>query len=1063
MIRILHISDLHASNTESTDRRVLTEAMLSDAAALTEDEPLDLIIFSGDLADSGQAEEYEIARELLIDPLMDRFGVNPGQLILVPGNHDVNRDGIREFIEQGLTENLKAHEHVSRLLESDRDLADATERLEAWKRFHTDFYADEHRPTEPGPLAFVHKLTVQGRSVGIAALDSAWRSSSPKDEGNLLLGSRQVEPALAAIEDDDLRFVVVHHPLAWIAPFDADRAREEFARRGVIVFFGHEHRSNPIAERSPYGEALYLSAGCLYDHREFPNGYSLVELDPDDRVVVGRLRRWHARRKTFDADLEAAPEGRAEFELPSADRARDLGHPPFSVIMKLIAEAAQELRVVPDNMTASNRIATVDDVLVEPRFLKVPYSEAQAAATIDAGISDQEMNPLDALDECNVLLVSGAPQAGVSSALLWLLARGYQLDASKMPARLRARQPGLGTSKTSAALAKAAAAFGHRQSESPDPDLLLAIDDFAIASPKKRARIVNFIAKNPQHRYIIGCGEEDWATAIASLDDAGVRYSRSFLGQFGRRQLRQLAKSITSGADTDIDQIDRVIWKQNLPRTPFTMTAMIAVVNTRHEDSTTLNESGFLEAYVNLLLGSSELADHERLGMDFRRRVHLLGEIARAFYDCPENSMPTLEVEKLLVTYFQDKGLPFSAGGVLQSLVSRYVLVEQNAYVSFRHPALLYLFMGYWAIEDPAHKNEMLDDCHRNRAVIRHAAGLKRNDRDLLERVGDYASKVIRDLAPALDASRVDELLEHFESTGMFDGNHLSEMLDRLPAKKTAAEIDAQSDNAVDAFGSKDMAPLESPVADEAQELTEAVELLSDVLRHSELVNDVALKQATFEAAVTGWQVFVGIVMAEDRHEESFRDLIAELLASQLGDVSELEEDENEVFARLVLSVALVLAGSAMYGRLGSWHLSSVIEAALDNPVFTRSLSATCLTTWLHARLELKGWPRRLDQLLETIPRDSFLRDTTIAIAIDLYRASPDESAVKRLGQVLVNHMTPESGGGVVGGIVENRLGQDVAKQLKQSRRAYQQGSRPDPGKQLGAPKASEIAGEPGA
>lgn len=1021
--------------------------MLDDVDRQSADKTIDLAVFSGDLADEGKAEHFALARKLLIDPMMERFELEPDQVVLAPGNHDVNRGEIRDFIEQSITHQLTNRAQVSELLDSPGSLAYSTQRLKNWTDFHHGFYG-ESLPDQPGPLAFIHNLTLEGHSLGIAALNSAWRSASNKDRGKLLLGNRQVESALSEISNADLRIVVVHHPLSWLAPFDAEHVQAEFENRGVIVLSGHEHKTNPIAQKSPYGEALYLSAGCLYEQREYPNSFEIIDVDVADRKVLVHFRRWQDRRREFDADLETAPEGSEEFDLPSADRRKNLGHPRFSVVMRSIAETAQELRVVPEELTSPSSTASIESVLIEPRFLKVTYAEAEAAATLDTGISSQETDPLDFRDSegenPGVILVAGPSQSGVSSSLLWLLAKWYRLDVTKMPALLKARDSGLGTTKEGATLAKASALFGHKQSDARDPELLLAIDDFEKASERKQELIVDFIRTNHRHRYVVGC-HEDWSTSVAMrLENAGIPFQRVFLGPFGIRQLRQLASTLAS-TPTDIERINGMISKQRLPRTPFTMIALLAVVDAQRDTEPDLNESALLEAYVNLLLGSGEPAETEQLEMNFRKRVHLLGEFARAVYTRDEKSMAKPEAEQFLLEYFGKKGLRPSAGDILRSLISRSILLERNGQVAFRHPALLHLFMGHWMHEGPDHRGEILDDCGENADVLRHAAGLKRNDKEILAQVTTYVQGVITALAPVTTPQHVDEILEGIDSTGFWQAEQLGEALSWLPQRGMVAEIDARGDRIADAF-SRDGTVLASPRFETARELNEAVSLLSDVLKNSELVDDVNLKKEALETAISGWILLIGVLMVEDANEESFRDLITELVTDMLDDHELSEEESKQVLSGIIVTVVLFVVSVSLQGRLGSWNLSAIVEAALDDEEFTASATSNCLVTWLHAHIGTAGWPRRLEKLLETLPADSLLRDATLATTAHLYRASQREPEIRELEPILIENITPAPDRGFRAARKRNQLNQKIAKRLQQSRRAYQRQHPEEPG-----------------
>ncbi|HEY5942075.1 MAG TPA: metallophosphoesterase [Solirubrobacterales bacterium] len=1036
MIRILHISDLHASRDGEADRRMLVEGMLQDVESFSAEKPVDLAIFSGDLADKGTADEYALALGLLIEPLVDRLRIDHDRLIAIPGNHDVDREMIRANVERGLAQGLGNREEVEALLSDDRDVEDALERLSGWQAFVEDAALDggDHDVVEVGALAIGRKLEIEGRSVGLALINSSWRCSGAEDRGRLLVGMPQAEAALRAVSDCDVRLAVVHHPLDWLASFEADQLQREFEAQGAVVLSGHEHSAKPGAQKSPRGESLYLRAGCLYSGSDYPNSYFLIDIDPDDRVVRVHIRRWAPDLREFSAATEVAKAGAFDFELPRGGGATDLGHPPFSTVMSSIAGLAQERRMLPEDMSETDSTpGSIEEVLIAPRFLSVPFKDAQAAATFSDGISGHEVDGVQEMLDAEVVLVSGDAQSGVSSSLLWLLSQGYRRDASKMPAYLPASQSGIGTRKEQATLAKASSLFGHRKDESPDPDLMLAVDDLDPVAPHKLERLLGFIAEHSRHRYLLGC-ESDRANEIAeALNEAGIQHSRIYLAPFGRTELRKLAKTIKRGDEADVEQIYGLIRTQSLPQTPFTMVALITVV-TAEQLRADLNESDLLEAFVKLLLGSGELADMEQLGMDFRRRVVLLGELARKIYEVPSLSIPVADAEQLLLEYFRSCGLRLSAGQVLTSLVSRHVLIEHEGQIGFRHPALLHLFVGQWMLEDDDNKLAMLEDCGANAKPITHAAALKRNDRELLAKVGEHCASVIATVAEKLPLSKVDELLEDFEAVDTWAGDRFDDTLAIMPERRSRAELDAEIDRISETFDVREK-PLESPAVQALSELEQATTLLSNVLRSSELVADVELKRDLLEKALEGWGLVIGAMLVEDTNDTSIRGLIEEVAYEHAEG-----EDEAEMATRVMLMLLVLVTAAMAQTRLSSPQLAATLDACLENPEFTASPTASSLAVWTEARLELPEWPARLEELLERLPSKSFLRNATIAIAVSIYRSTHDEAMARRLGESLSRHLSPEIKSGRASGMQREAARTKVSEALLRSRRSWQSG-----------------------
>jgi 3',5'-cyclic AMP phosphodiesterase CpdA len=94
-IRWLHLSDFHQGVNrldQKTEVPELLRRLLIDLELLHRDGPIDLVLFTGDLTQSGEAKQFEglgVFLDLLISRLRE-LGSDP-VLLAVPGNHDLVR------------------------------------------------------------------------------------------------------------------------------------------------------------------------------------------------------------------------------------------------------------------------------------------------------------------------------------------------------------------------------------------------------------------------------------------------------------------------------------------------------------------------------------------------------------------------------------------------------------------------------------------------------------------------------------------------------------------------------------------------------------------------------------------------------------------------------------------------------------------------------------------------------------------------------------------------------------------------------------------------------------
>ena len=103
----LHISDVHFSGLGSYDQNRLVSALLKSLPNLTLrfGKP-DFVFFTGDVAKTGNRSEYAEASSFF-DKLLSALELKRSRLLVVPGNHDVDRsqsNGLsREFQKRFMT------------------------------------------------------------------------------------------------------------------------------------------------------------------------------------------------------------------------------------------------------------------------------------------------------------------------------------------------------------------------------------------------------------------------------------------------------------------------------------------------------------------------------------------------------------------------------------------------------------------------------------------------------------------------------------------------------------------------------------------------------------------------------------------------------------------------------------------------------------------------------------------------------------------------------------------------------------------------------------------------
>ena len=973
-MRVLHVSDLHATEAAGDDQRDIVAAALDDIAAMHSDAPIDLVVFSGDLAFHGTREEFEIGADMLLRPLQQHLSYPP--IVMVPGNHDVTRDDIDKVINVGLVHTLTDRRAVSETLADAERVLQATGRLQRWDEFHDEWYGADG-PEVVGALARIHRFKIGGTDVAVAALNTSWRASGGAgDRKALLLGEHQVRAALNAVRNATIKMIVMHHPLDWLADFDATSTRAMLESNGVVVLTGHDHTTDPTMEISRRGAAVYSRAGCLYADHDFANSYTILDLDPGRDVTVS-VRSWWSERGEFDQATNWHRGGAIELPWPSRSDALPAHQIPLSDLLAPLVEIVQEQSVL-DEADVDGAL-TVSELVIEPRLWPVPHREVFDAA-VPADRRPKPIEPLDLLDDAQVVFVSGAPSNGVTTALLWLLEKHVRAHGTHVPDY--ARSPEARLRRLRQAMRSASQRFSLRSGRKPL--VILAIDDVDLADGSARARLIAFVKEHPNALFLVGTHDSDLGDAQNGLRAADISSKCAFLGPFGRREVRQIVKRMSGEADPRlVTRVLRLVHRQRLSRSPLTLTALV-YVTLSEEDLAAVNESGWLDSFVTVMIDNPLGFDVEGLKMDHRRREHLLERLADHLVTKGVSRLPRIDIEDFVIGYFRELGWESgSAGQLIQSLIHRRILSEDHHGVGFRIPPFLHLFAAKRTFDDEDFKRRVFDDPIRYGSIIRHVAGLKRNDAALLAHVAGTVRGMIVEGSGGLTPDDYDKITAGRRRSHDVEFWKARELLSKQANQPREEDLDDLYDNVADdpdQQAASDIQIFGQPGDDCAKSIGDGLSVLASVLQSSELVANVELKADVLREVIKGWAVLT--VMAAIDEEE--RGHIGEMVAGLLDGVVELDERQMQVeHISRVLIVSLMSV--SLYLDVGNFHLEKMLKKLLAEEELMATALTALFATMLHSAMQFGGWPDHLAGLYERHGDNAIVREVVATWAQQQY------------------------------------------------------------------------------
>ncbi|WP_293059153.1 MULTISPECIES: SAV_2336 N-terminal domain-related protein [unclassified Moorena] len=303
---ILHLSDLHIITPEQAT--LWSNQLAQDLSYELQIPHLDALILSGDIANYSTAEEYQAAQQFL-DHLREDFPLDPKQIVLVPGNHDLNWKLAKQAYQFWDLEDydgelkeghyIKINDEVIKV----RDEAKYQQRFANFSKFYQAIKAQPY-PLEYDQQGIIDYLPEQ--NLLILGLNSAWELDHHfKTRASIHSGA--LTNALTQIRrnpdyDKCMKIAVWHHPLN---SDGSDRITDkgfiyQLAVAGFRFFLhGHIHKAESHLFRydfSPGGRKLDgICAGTFgaptFELRSaYPWQYNLLKINDKQLTVHSRRR-----------------------------------------------------------------------------------------------------------------------------------------------------------------------------------------------------------------------------------------------------------------------------------------------------------------------------------------------------------------------------------------------------------------------------------------------------------------------------------------------------------------------------------------------------------------------------------------------------------------------------------------------------------------------------------------------------------------------------------------------------------------------------------------------------
>lgn len=281
LFKWVHLSDIHfqAKSPQSPDFNSAELTKKLPPYLAEKIRPVDALIITGDFRFAPQGEMNPQNAADYIKQLMKSLEIDSSKLYLVPGNHDLNREPIRDDIIAGVRAEYTTTKGIFN--------------LKRMQKLKDDFkFFDELRhllnmPSIPSLDDNPHYVASL-ENCNLLMLNTALTAGMEKnggidDEHNLLIGTSYLSAAIDRKENDKPIIAVGHHGMSFLQDDESKTCSKFFDEHGIHLYLcGHAHK---LWNGSFGNSGKEIATGCLMqDSKMTDAGFSVGQLLSDGTI-----------------------------------------------------------------------------------------------------------------------------------------------------------------------------------------------------------------------------------------------------------------------------------------------------------------------------------------------------------------------------------------------------------------------------------------------------------------------------------------------------------------------------------------------------------------------------------------------------------------------------------------------------------------------------------------------------------------------------------------------------------------------------------------------------------
>ncbi|UWR88317.1 metallophosphoesterase [Phaeobacter inhibens] len=593
---VLHITDLHMKIDRLYNQRLVLDAFLNDLDAQCKEHGYpEVILFTGDLVHNADDDKvYDRLFDEFIDKLLQVTNCGYSRIYFCPGNHDLQRTGIKET-EDSFSKFLNPQDERDFVNEGFFN-GDIPKIARQRQRHYFDF-VEFFEPD--GFLCgdeIVQLYDLDPLNLSIMSINTAWSGfggiEKKSDLRKLILPEAPIANAVEKIPNDRFVICAQHHPTSWLTETAEQCLIDTLADKVDMHLFGHVHDPRPEIIKNYNGSTFRNQSGALYSWIEDRYmGYSLLKVKSPEKHLHAVWRTYFQRRKAFGSAEDISDTGGHLYSCPQAETyfSTEIGEAKKEELKSWCnTENKRHIEELFDQGMAEKPISKL---FVAPPLTRQVFAEDRS----EVGSNEFIEVPFafsEITESNDNIIVSAHPEYGKSTLLQQICRRMCETCGEDdhgteafIPAFLNFQDFAPGTNRVEKAIRNALPDLpaGITIKTLLNEGLLtICVDDVDISNVTKMRILRDFVSEYNPNRFIFSTPRSRESSYVRVDLAMPVQFKNLFLGQFSRKNLRALVKKWDEPNIAEEKLLDRVISELraiNVPQTPINSTLLLDIMS----------------------------------------------------------------------------------------------------------------------------------------------------------------------------------------------------------------------------------------------------------------------------------------------------------------------------------------------------------------------------------------------------------------------------------------------------------------------------------------------------